>query len=259
MIHRVVCSMSARHFSVRFDSYTYSDLSDVFARLMQRQKYAYIVTPNVDHVAFIDKNDTDVFGMHIADIYEQADISVCDSRVLALLIRLLGHKPPPVVTGSDMTAWLFNHYLTSEHKVAIIGMSDITPLRLKYPSYNFVHHNPAMGFIRKPEEFEKAAEFLKAAGKLDFVLLAVGSPQGEMLANYLKRTDSATGVALSIGASLNFLVGTEKRAPEVFRRLSIEWLWRWVTNPRRLTKRYLHDFVAISRLFVKEVGSQKKV
>ena len=54
---------------------------------MQQQKYAYIVTPNVDHVAFINKNDTDIFGMLIADIYEQADISVCDSRVLALLIR----------------------------------------------------------------------------------------------------------------------------------------------------------------------------
>ena len=251
--------MSARHFSVRFDDYTYSDLAVAFAKLMQQQKYAYVVTPNVDHVAFINKNDNDIFGMRIADIYEQADISVCDSRVLALLIRLLGHQPPPVVTGSDMTAWLFNCHLTSEHKIAIIGMSDITPLKQKNPLLNFIHHNPAKGFIKKPEEFKKCADFLKAAGKMDFILLAVGAPQGEMLANYLKRTDSATGVALSIGASLNFLVGTEKRAPEVLRRLSIEWLWRWATNPRRLTKRYLHDFVAITRLFVKEISSKKKV
>lgn len=251
--------MSARHFSVRFDNYTYADLPIVFAKLMQQQNYAYIVTPNVDHVAFIDKNDTDVFGVHIADIYEQADISVCDSRVLALLIRLLGYQPPPVVTGSDMTAWLFNHHLTVDHKVAIIGMSDITPLKRKYPQLNFSHHNPAMGFIHKPEEFKMCAEFLKASGKIDFILLAVGAPQGEMLANYLKRTDSATGIALSIGASLNFLIGTEKRAPVVFRRLSIEWLWRWATNPRRLTKRYLHDFVAISRLFVKEISAKKNV
>ena len=76
--------MSARHFSVRFDDYTYSDLAVVFAKLMQQQKYAYVVTPNVDHVAFINKNDNDIFGMRIADIYEQADISVCDSRVLAV-------------------------------------------------------------------------------------------------------------------------------------------------------------------------------
>lgn len=249
--------MSARHFSVRFDSYSFTDLPPLFASLMAKQKYAYIVTPNVDHVAFINKNNTDIFDMRIADVYEQADVSLCDSRVLALLIRLLGHQPPPVVTGSDMTAWFFNQHLKSTHKIVIIGMSNIDPLRQKYPNLNMIHHNPAMGFIKKPEEFAKCAEFVKAAGNLDFIFIAVGAPQGEMLANYLKRTNSGTGIAMSIGASLNFLIGTEQRAPQIFRRLSIEWLWRWASNPKRLTKRYLHDFVAISQLFIKEVKGQK--
>jgi UDP-N-acetyl-D-mannosaminuronic acid transferase (WecB/TagA/CpsF family) len=42
-----------------------------------------------------------------------------------------------------------------------------------------------------------------------------------------------------VGASINFLTGTERRAPAWMQRAGIEWLFRLMQNPTRLAKRYL--------------------
>jgi UDP-N-acetyl-D-mannosaminuronic acid transferase (WecB/TagA/CpsF family) len=42
-----------------------------------------------------------------------------------------------------------------------------------------------------------------------------------------------------VGASLDFLTGNEKRAPEWIQQMSLEWLYRLAQNPRRLARRYL--------------------
>jgi UDP-N-acetyl-D-mannosaminuronic acid transferase (WecB/TagA/CpsF family) len=44
---------------------------------------------------------------------------------------------------------------------------------------------------------------------------------------------------VSIGAGLDFIAGHQTRAPLWVRRIAMEWLWRMLTNPRRLTRRYL--------------------
>jgi hypothetical protein len=49
----------------------------------------------------------------------------------------------------------------------------------------------------------------------------------------------ARGLALCVGASLNFITGTEKRAPAWVQKLTLEWLYRLLQNPRRMAGRYL--------------------
>ena len=43
---------------------------------------------------------------------------------------------------------------------------------------------------------------------------------------------------ICIGASLDFLAGTQVRAPGFMRNNGLEWVWRLATNPRRLGRRY---------------------
>jgi UDP-N-acetyl-D-mannosaminuronic acid transferase (WecB/TagA/CpsF family) len=69
--------------------------------------------------------------------------------------------------------------------------------------------------------------------------LAIGSPQQEIIAQRLKERGIARGLALCVGASINFLTGIEKRAPLWMREAGLEWLYRLTKNPRRLWKRYL--------------------
>jgi exopolysaccharide biosynthesis WecB/TagA/CpsF family protein len=49
----------------------------------------------------------------------------------------------------------------------------------------------------------------------------------------------ATGTALCIGASLDFITGRERRAPMLLQRLSLEWAYRLFSAPRRMWRRYL--------------------
>jgi len=44
---------------------------------------------------------------------------------------------------------------------------------------------------------------------------------------------------VSIGAGLDFSAGSQTRAPLILRKLALEWLWRMLSNPRRLARRYL--------------------
>jgi N-acetylglucosaminyldiphosphoundecaprenol N-acetyl-beta-D-mannosaminyltransferase len=96
-----------------------------------------------------------------------------------------------------------------------------------------------MGFIMKLEAVEECLHFVEQASPFRFCFLAVGSPQQEMLAALLRQRGIARGLALCVGASLNFLTGTERRAPLWVQKLSLEWLYRLAQNPRRLWVRYL--------------------
>ena len=82
-------------------------------------------------------------------------------------------------------------------------------------------------------------QFVEANSPFRFCFLAVGAPQQETLARMLKARGTARGMALCIGASINFLTGVERRAPQWMQSLGMEWLFRLGSDPRRLAKRYL--------------------
>jgi exopolysaccharide biosynthesis WecB/TagA/CpsF family protein len=63
----------------------------------------------------------------------------------------------------------------------------------------------------------------------------------------------ARGLALCVGASLNFITGSERRAPQWMQQAGIEWLYRLLHNPRRLAGRYL---IRGPRFFAQLVHSQ---
>jgi len=83
-----------------------------------------------------------------------------------------------------------------------------------------------------------------------FVFLAVGSPQQEVLAAAITATGRATGTALCIGASLEFLTGVSRRAPAWMQRAGLEWLFRLGSDPHRLARRYLLNSPTVFRLLL---------
>jgi hypothetical protein len=96
-----------------------------------------------------------------------------------------------------------------------------------------------MGFMRDPAEVTACLDFIEAHSPFRFCFLALGSPQQEKLAQALKARGLARGLALCIGASINFLTGEERRAPRWMRRSGLEWSYRLMLAPRRMAHRYL--------------------
>src|SRR5580693_1631740 len=104
---------------------------------------------------------------------------------------------------------------------------------------NVGHYNPPMGISKEPVAIEECVRFVEAQSPFRFCFLAVGSPQQEALAALLQARGIARGMALCVGASLNFITGSEKRAPTWIQQMALEWLFRLAQDPKRLARRYL--------------------
>lgn len=198
-------------------------------------RYGFVVTPNVDHL--IRYHEDAVFREH----YRTADYVLMDSRFAALLVRLLHGVRLPVCTGSDLTACLLAQVVRPADRIVLIGGTpeQASDIRQRHGLNDLRHHNPPMGFIRDAHAVEECLRFIESASPFRFCFLAVGSPQQEAVARMLRQRGAARGLALCIGASINFITGREKRAPLWMQRLALEWLYRLGQDPRRLARRYL--------------------
>ena len=66
-----------------------------------------------------------------------------------------------------------------------------------------------------------------------------------LIASEAAQIEGSSGLALCVGAALDFITGSQKRAPLIARRLGLEWAHRLLTNPRRMWRRYLVEGPAI--------------
>ena len=201
--------------------------------------FAYVVTPNVDHVVWAHAS-----GREARRLYDEAWLSLCDSALLAMLSRLAGTYLS-LVTGSDLVESLFARLEPSD-RLLVIGCEaqDVERLRRRYGGASIAHYSPPMGFINDPAQVQACVDFV-VMHPARFVFLAVGSPQQEIVANRLRHCGAATGLGLCVGSSLRFLSGAERRAPRVVRGSGFEWLFRLAQDPRRLWRRYLVRDLAI--------------
>ncbi|MBW6526688.1 WecB/TagA/CpsF family glycosyltransferase [Sphingomonas sp. RHCKR7] len=211
--------------------------------------FAYVVTPNVDHIVRLDAaGREEPTGAALWRAYEGAALTLCDSRVLARLARWCG-VTLPVAPGSDLTVRLFDEVARPGDRIAIIGGDStlLAALRERFAALDIVQHVPPMGLLRDAAALEAAAAFGRDS-RARFLLLAVGSPQQEIVAARIAALAGAGGVALCIGASLDFIVGRQRRAPRLVQRLGLEWAHRLASQPRRLWRRYLVEGPRIFRL-----------
>ena len=230
---------------VDFDRLTMNDVLDRLGRVTAQSPYGYLVTPNVDHVIRLNQATAPAT---LASAYKGADYCLCDSRVLRQIARLQ-HIDLSVVTGSDLTIRVLNEIVRPGDRVAIVGGDNalVQALSAHYPDIFFVHNCPPMGLAHSAAARDATARFIATAGAR-FALIAVGSPQQEMIAAQVRAFPDARGMALCIGASLDFIVGRQRRAPRILQQLSLEWAYRLSTQPRRMWRRYLVDGPRIFRL-----------
>jgi len=205
--------------------------------------FAYVVTPNVDHVVGLDKEP----GRRA--LYENAWVTLNDSRVLEALASSAGLHVP-AATGSDVAQSLFDDVIERHEPITIIGGDEdmIRELKHKYGLTDVRWHNPPKHLRKRPDAIVAAAAFA-AAQRARFTFICVGAPQQEMIAYAMKQQGDAVGVGLCFGAALEFLTGRKQRAPLWMRRARLEWAHRLGSEPRRLWRRYLVDGPKVFSLF----------
>lgn len=213
--------------------------------------FRYVVTPNADHVVRLNRTPA------LRPYYDDAWMTLCDSKPISLFARTRS-RPMTHVPGSDLTVSLFRSVIRHGDRIAlIVGNEKVAAdLRAAYPGIDFRTHVPPIGLWTNAKAQQDCVDFVvQERGR--FTFLAVGSPQAEKIAHMISQHGDATGIGLCIGASLEFLVGAKKRAPLWMQRLSLEWLHRLASDPKRLWRRYVYGVAPLLALFVRETFRAK--
>jgi len=224
---------------VEFANLSFEEVTAELDRLSRCDSFSYVVTPNVDHVVMLHEGKDAGVRERFREAYKAAALRLCDSRILELLAKFRGRKLN-VVTGSDLTAFLIANGQFSGKRVAIVGGDHamLSELSKRFPDVDFTQHIPPMGVLHNPDAVAEIEAFLTSTA-CNYTLLAIGAPQSEIVAYECLKIGRACGVALCIGASIEFVLGQKARAPLWMQRARLEWAFRLLNEPKRLWRRYL--------------------
>ena len=145
---------------------------------------------------------------------------------------------PANLNGTDFVPALMT-YMTRPKRVGLIGAKPETLARARQ---NFQDHAPWHEFIAVHDGFFREEDSSDVVAQierhdLDILLVAMGTPKQEKWTDAHIRPEHAR-LVITVGALFDFIAGEVPRAPELVRKLRIEWLYRVMQEPRRLSGRY---------------------
>lgn len=169
-----------------------------------------------------------------------SDIVLADGMSLVWASRLLGRPLPERVAGIDLMFRLLEQAAVKGHRVFCLGATEdvlnraIAEFRRRYPG--LIIAGSQHGYFSSDIEREVAHAI--AASRADIVFIAMTSPRKE---KFLARWSRSLNVPVwhGVGGSFDVAAGHVRRAPILWQRLGLEWLYRVKQEPRRLWKRYL--------------------
>lgn len=208
-------------------------------KMIQSGKCGYVLTPNVDHVVQLERDEL------LRTIYSQADLVLADGMPVVWAAKYLGTPLKGRVAGSDLFPQLCEMAAKKGYRVFFLGgrpgagEKAIQILSAQNAGFDARTYCPPFGFENDPAETEKISAMIREYVP-QILCVAVGAPKQEYWI-YRHGRHLGVPVSLGIGASLDFVAGMQKRAPLFLRKIGLEWFWRLVLEPRRMWRRYLVD------------------
>ena len=219
-----------------------------------------IVTANLDHIVQLRENAA------LRKAYDLAWRRTIDGAPVFLYSRLRGIGVPSRVTGADLAPSLLERLRPGVHRPFFVVASPTIATGLRQWAAARGFAEDAVGIDVPPFGFEKDRAYGDAlAARIrnhgtTQLLFGVGCPKSETWI-IARRDQLGDCYAFAVGAALGFLVGTQKRAPTIFRRLGMEWLWRVYQEPKRLARRYFVQswgFVGAVADDLRSAGSRRR-
>lgn len=210
--------------------------------LLKNLKSGVVFTPNVDHLVKLQR-DSEFFKA-----YEMADYRVCDSKIVYYVSRFLGTPIKEKISGSDFFPAFYNYHKDNEDtKIFLLGarpgVAKLAQERINEKIGRQIvvdYHSPSFGFENDEEECSEIIEKIARSGAT-VLAIGVGAPKQEKWIQKYKDKLPSIKIFLAIGATIDFEAGNVERAPKWVSEVGLEWLYRLISEPQRLWKRYLID------------------
>jgi N-acetylglucosaminyldiphosphoundecaprenol N-acetyl-beta-D-mannosaminyltransferase len=167
-------------------------------------------------------------------VLQHSTLNLPDGIGVLWAAKRLGHPLRERVAGSDLVGMMADRAQGTGWRIFLLGAAEgvaeqaASKLKERYPQTHIVG---AYAGSSRPEDEADIAARIRSAGA-NVLLVAYGAPkQDKWIARNIERTSVAA--AMGIGGSLDFIVGTQKRAPRWIQRLGLEWLYRLMREPWR--------------------------
>lgn len=176
-------------------------------------------------------------------IFNNSGMTTPDGMPIVWLLRGHGYNHVDRVYGPDLMREICKQSMQKGYRHFLYGGATGVPEKLAtilqrdYPGLTIVGtYSPPFRALTAAEDQTIIAQINST--KPDIVWVGLGSPKQERwMAAHVGQIEGAT--LIGVGAAFDFLSGAKKQAPRWIQRSGFEWLFRLLSEPRRLWRRYL--------------------
>lgn len=242
---------------VNFDLISKKEASDKLIEFSETAQGKMIFTPNPEMCVGASKNP------EFRKILNQADLSLADGtgiiwagqtkvkNLFTAFFSLLGFAFSEKKIGSferSQGSDLFKKFcLQTNKKVFLLGGSENVAQKcgeyFKKKNPKFILAGADSGSSKEFDE-QRIIEKINQAGA-EVLFVAFGAPnQEKWIYRNLSKMPSVR-FAMGVGGSFDFIAGTQKRAPKIFQKIGLEWLFRLIKEPKRFKRIWNATFVFV--------------
>ena len=231
---------------VAFDNVTMEQAAELGGKMLQEDRFHYVVTPNPEFILAAEKDES------FRKVINAADLVIPDGIGVIYSAKILGTPLAERVPGIEFSAKMLEKLNEMGGRLFLLGAKPGVAEKAgenicaQYP--NIVLCGTQDGYFKDEEDV-----ILKvAAARPDLIFVCLGAPKQE---KWMARWGQHSGAKLAIGLGgvLDVYAGNVERAPESWQKLGLEWAYRLKKEPQRFGR-----MARLPLVLVKSAGQRLK-
>lgn len=228
-------------------------MKDFFDKIYRGSKNEFysLVKENIKHnkkMFIVTANPETFMNKSLNNILLDENVTVvADGIGIVKACKMLGISVKNTIPGIEIAEELLEEANLNGYSIALLGAKKevnellVSVINDKYPNINIVKSEN--GYVSDKDSF-----FDEISSKnVDVILVALGIPyQEELIYKHLSKFNK--GIFVGVGGSFDVISGSKKRAPLLFRKLNIEWLYRLIKEPKRIKRFYNNNIKFIIKI-----------
>jgi N-acetylglucosaminyldiphosphoundecaprenol N-acetyl-beta-D-mannosaminyltransferase len=213
---------------VRLDDINLDEVVTAVESMINEQRHGLIATVNAEFIVEAQTNRV------YREAINTAALSLPDGSGPTILAHLRRTPLQERIPGVDLAERLVNEAAERGWRVFLLGGANEAARKAaavwtsRYPDLQIAGTHDGSS---KPEAAPAIVKEIRAS-KADIIFVAFSFPRQELwITENIEATGAAVGIGL--GGTFDYVAGLRKRAPKLWRRLGLEWLYRFITQPWR--------------------------
>ena len=236
-----------RFMNTYIDNVTMDEAIDHIEECIRLRKIGQVITPNVDQIV---RMETDSYFKEICD---NAELLLTDGHPLLWIAKWYKTPIKEKICGSDLVPKLCEVAAQKGYSAFFLGAAPgvaqraADKLKEKHSSLKVAGvYSPPIGFEKDQNELNKINQILYDS-HADMLFVGMGVPKQDIFI-YENMNIYQIPMSFSIGGTIDFIAGEQKRAPKWMSKIGMEWFYRLCQSPKRMFKRYFIDDLKIFKL-----------